>query len=146
MNKYRHNKGLVKEERKSFPKESKEVLPFWQMPDFANWLDRKLSERDGWNDARLAKEAGINQSVLSKGRGGTGPGLEACLSIARALRVPVTEVLVAAGHIPKPPEWTPEIEEVALLYDQLSEDDKDDIRDFMRRRAKRRERSKERSR
>lgn len=111
------------------------------MPDFAEWLDEKLSERD-WNDARLAREAGFNQSVLTKGRGGTGPGVEACIAIASALKVPPGEVLVAAGHIPQPHNWEPKLEEALALFAGMVPDEQDDLLAYMRRRVERGERDK----
>lgn len=111
------------------------------MHDFAAWLDGKLNDR-GWNDSKLASVAGFNQSVLSKARGGTGPGVEACIAIANALKVPPAEVLVAAGHIPAPPHWEPKLDEALSLFANLREDEQDDLLAYMRRKVERGEREK----
>jgi hypothetical protein len=41
--------------------------------------------------------------------------------------VPQVEIEILAGILPKPPGWTPELEEWNAMFDQLSEEDRADF-------------------
>lgn len=97
-----------------------------ELNSFIAWLDDELEER-GWSDLQLAKRAGISHPVLSKARSGNQAiGWEACVKIARALDLPPTLVLEKAGLLPESTA-DPELEELAYLFQQLPEADRQRI-------------------
>lgn len=58
-----------------------------------------MDER-GLTNAELARQTGITDSAISKYRRGAAiPDIESCRRIGRAIRRPLLEVLVAAGHL-----------------------------------------------
>lgn len=80
---------------------------------FREWLEQELQRR-GSSKAKLA--AGIErkpQTVYAWFNEGRTPSPELCILIAQYLRIPVTEVLKRAGHLPtdwreEPPEPMPD--------------------------------------
>lgn len=70
------------------------------MEKFSTWLLKQLEER-GWSQAELARRAGLGNATLSRFITEThNPGPDACLAIARALKVPPVEVFRLAGILP----------------------------------------------
>ena len=68
---------------------------------FAEWLGAELDRR-GWSQAEMGRRAGINHvSVHAWLYSGTRPDSNTCSKIARALGLPVIEVLYRAGHVPE---------------------------------------------
>lgn len=58
-----------------------------------NWRKER-----GWSQERLAEEAGVDRSYISQvERGRTDPGAQFLVAVANALRVPVQDLLAAAG-------------------------------------------------
>lgn len=93
------------------------------------WIDQQL-DANGWNDAELSKRARISHSVLSKFRAGIRPiGWEACVAIADALHVRPEIVLRLANLLPEAPldKSDPELDELAYLFQQLPEADRQRI-------------------
>ncbi len=110
--------------------------------EFIAWLDQKLREHY-WTDSQLAQAAGISQSVISRARSGTRPGIEACIAIANAVGSHPIEVIVRAGLVPPPADWTPDREEWNAIFETLGDDDRENLLDLariMRTRRKREER------
>ena len=66
---------------------------------FAMWLRTELEKRD-WVAARLARESGITRGALSHiFSGERKPGLDLLRGVARALGLPLVDVLRAAGMV-----------------------------------------------
>lgn len=62
---------------------------------FSRWMDER-----GLTNAELARQTGLTDSAISKyRRGASVPDIESCRRIGRAIRRPLLEVLVAAGHL-----------------------------------------------
>lgn len=85
---------------------------------FLAWLDKQLAENH-LTDTQLANKAGISHSVISKARKGTLPKWDACLAIAKALRVPEYEVFRVAGLLPTPSGYDAQMEGLHWDVDQL---------------------------
>lgn len=94
--------------------------------ELIDWLDTRLVER-GWTDYALAKRAGLSHTVISKARSGIRPGWEACTAIAKALDVSPEVILRMAGLLPKPPGYDAGLEELTMLYGQMSADVKEEF-------------------
>jgi transcriptional regulator with XRE-family HTH domain len=71
------------------------------MEKFSTWLLQKIEER-GWSQAELARRAGLGNATVNRFITEThNPGSDACLAIARALKVPPEEVFRIAGILPR---------------------------------------------
>lgn len=69
---------------------------------FRQWLTDELYERN-WSQTELARRSNLDRTYISRVLSGDrNPGLDFYRRIARALRLPVTTVLAAAGEIPAP--------------------------------------------
>lgn len=68
--------------------------------DFVKYLDAHMAER-GWNMYDLCRESGLTPSVVWRWRKGTGrrPDIVNARMLAKALDVPILEVLVKAGRL-----------------------------------------------
>ena len=68
--------------------------------DFVDWVVEELKSR-GWNNSELARRAGVGHStisgILSYQRR---PGLDFCIGVARAFKLPPEDVLRRAGLLP----------------------------------------------
>jgi len=100
--------------------------------EFVDWLIAEIEERD-WSNSELARRAGISQSTVSMIIGGQNkPGLDFCVGVARAFKVPAEYVLALAKLIPSIPEETLGVREMTYLYDRLDETGQKNILDMMR--------------
>ena len=109
------------------------------MDAFSTWLAKLLEEKD-WSMRRLARESGISQSTVSKVINGAQlPTYEFCVGIAKGLGLAQDEVLTLAGKLPKPPEWTPDLQEWTYLFEQLTEEDRAEMLQLGRYKVGRRE-------
>lgn len=78
---------------------------FFDMAHFQAWLQKKLNEND-WNQSDLARATGLTRSAIShilSSRSKT-PDRETLVKIAKALRLPIEEVLRAVGTLPQKPD------------------------------------------
>ena len=91
-------------------------------PILINWLTAQLSDRN-WSQNELARRAGISKGVISEVMNGRRPGIEACKAIAHALGIAAEIILVLAGHLPAPPGYDREAEELLHLFGQMSDRD-----------------------
>ncbi|MCS6909104.1 MAG: hypothetical protein NZM11_00820 [Anaerolineales bacterium] len=57
------------------------------------------------------------------------------MKIAAAAGVSPEVVLRLAGLLPKPPDWSPALDELATLFEQLPEDDQDELLSLARMKA-----------
>jgi transcriptional regulator with XRE-family HTH domain len=89
------------------------------METFGDWLNRELEDR-AWGNSDLARAAGLQPSTLSRiisGDRGIGP--DACLGIARALRIQPEKVFRKAGLLPALPSAVADEQEAISLLRQL---------------------------
>jgi len=90
--------------------------------EFADWLNDELSSR-GWSSRELARRAEIApqtvSAIITKSRG---PGLEACVGIARAFHLPPEDVLRRAGLLPPLPPAVDNERALITLFRQLTGD------------------------
>jgi len=84
---------------------------------FAYWLQGER-EKAGISQSDLARLSGLNRAVINKIEMGTKPMPETLQAIARALRLPIEEVYIAAKLLPPKSEST-------LLSNRLNEEIKD---------------------
>lgn len=83
------------------------------MANFSLWLRDSLDER-GWTQAEFCRRSGLSQQHVSRIISGVGePGMDFYEGAARALKLPLDEVLVRAGVIaarneilPEPRDWS----------------------------------------
>ena len=105
---------------------------------FGPWLDTQLRER-GMTQAELARKMETSTGAVSSWiHGKRHPTPASCRGIAGILRLPVDEVLEAAGH--RPPnsgEVPPDVREVATLMEGLPDQHRAEIVAFARWRRER---------
>ncbi len=83
---------------------------------FAEWLFHQLEDR-GWSQSELSRRSGIARPHISRIiTGERAPGLDFYRKIAWALRIPLCDVLAAAGEIPSAPDHDPDL---AFLTERL---------------------------
>jgi len=87
--------------------------------EFSSWLTQEL-EAHGWNVPEFARRAEIEAStVWHIIRGERGIGLNSCIGIARALKIPPETVLVKAGFLPGPAPTPLDQMDLKQLYKYL---------------------------
>lgn len=104
---------------------------------FWDWYDARVHELE-LNDNKVALLAGISNSVVSKARGGLQPiGHEALAKIAPVLRVSVATAYALAGYIETEEALSPEKSALIEMFDELSENDREEVLAIISVRAKR---------
>lgn len=100
--------------------------------EFWAWFDAVQRERD-LSDSAVASLADIERSVISKARNGKGTiGAESLTKIADGLGFPRTVLLRLGGWIPRDEGLEFSRWEAQSLWDELSEDDQDEITALMK--------------
>ncbi len=100
--------------------------------EFWAWFDAVRRERD-LSDAAVARKAGIEASVISKARTGKNAiGAEALTKIADGLGFPRLLLLRLGGWIPREEGIEFARWEAAALWDELAENDQDEITALMK--------------
>jgi transcriptional regulator with XRE-family HTH domain len=96
--------------------------------DFSTWLIGELEKR-GWSNSELARRAGVTQGAISHVISGTrSPGTDLCRSIARAFKIPPTQVFRRAGLLPSPPvQDDPTLDELDQYIKLLSPQAREEI-------------------
>ena len=88
----------------------------------------------------LARKSGISHSTISQViNGAQPPTYEFCIAIAKGFGLAQDEVLTLAGKLPKPPEWTPDLQEWTYLFEQLTDEDRAEMLQLGRYKVGRRE-------
>lgn len=96
------------------------------------WITEELKQR-GWSFRELGRRAGVSHATISNiVSGQSKPGLEFCVSIARAFNVPAETVLRRAGLLQARPEPTPGLRELNFLYDQLEPQEQENVLKIIR--------------
>jgi transcriptional regulator with XRE-family HTH domain len=95
---------------------------------FINWITEELEAR-GWNYSELARRAGVVPSTVSMTMSQQkNPGLDFCLGVAKALKVPPEDVLRRAGLLPAVPEGDARyFQELRDLVAQLSPEEREEL-------------------
>jgi transcriptional regulator with XRE-family HTH domain len=87
---------------------------------FAEWLTAELQAR-GWGQADLARASGLDTGVVARiltQQRAASP--DACLNIARGLRLPPEQVFRARGWLPAAPGAASMVHEISETAAQLS--------------------------
>ena len=106
---------------------------------FTTWLTQQLQEKD-LSMRELARKGNISHTTISLVMSGERkPTYEFCVGIAKGLGLAQDEVLTLAGKLPKPPEWTPDLQEWTYLFEQLTDEDRAEMLQLGRYKAGRRE-------
>lgn len=87
---------------------------------FLKWLDSELA-KNNLSDYQFATKAKMSHTVISKARKGKLPKWEACVSIAKALRVDPIFVFRLAGLLPKIDETIEELNHLKFACESLPE-------------------------
>lgn len=88
--------------------------------DFNVWLTKRLDKED-WNNSELARRASVAPSTVSMVLNQQQrPGLDFCLGVAKALRIPPETVLRKAGLLPPVPPAIEQEQEYLLILRELS--------------------------
>ena len=100
---------------------------------FAIWLEAQLQEQ-GISQAELARRAGVTRGAINGIlTGARGPGTDLAKGIARALKLPEDEVMIAAGLMSPKPKEDKGQKEIDYLYHNLKkQSSKDQAVDFLR--------------
>ena len=106
---------------------------------FSDWLMVQLRDR-GWDQAELVRRSGMSSGTISRIiTGSRKPGTDATKGIARALKMPVEEVMRKAGLLPVPAGATADdLRSLAELYkkiEKLSGRDRQIVVDMVNRMA-----------
>ena len=98
---------------------------------FSSWLLHELDKRQ-WSQSDLARASGLTRGAISNiVNEKSSLGLDSVTGIAKAFRIPVTEVLAAAGVIPKVAKKNAEEEQLLYLFRQLSNYDREAVLNFV---------------
>jgi transcriptional regulator with XRE-family HTH domain len=100
--------------------------------ELVTWLTEELEKRS-WSFRELGRKAGISHATISNiVSGQSKPGLDFCVSIAKAFNVPAETVLRRAGLLQARPDATPGLRELNFLYEQLDPPAQENILKMMR--------------
>ena len=100
--------------------------------EFSEWLQNEMDNR-GLSQNKVAKMAGISQGAIAHIiNGRRNPGVDVCEGIAYAFKLPPEYVFRKAGLLPPVRDRNPTDDELLYLFDQLSENEQDDILGWIR--------------
>lgn len=100
--------------------------------DFVEWLQGEL-DKQNWKKADLAKASGISSAHITRiMKREQDPGSDACIAIARALKLPPEDVFRFAGILPPKPEEAPGMGELIHLYLEADPEERDRMLDIAR--------------
>lgn len=92
--------------------------------DFAEWITQELAERN-MKPVDLARKAGFSATQVSRVLNGTrGAGIDFYQGVARAFRLPLEEVLIQAGILPKRRELPAEAADWGNRLARLDDDER----------------------
>ncbi len=96
------------------------------MESFGSWLLQQIESKQ-WRQADLARASNLDSAVISNlVNGRRGPGEDTCRAIAKALGLPPEEVFRAAGLLPPKPETDEQTERLLHLYNQMTDDEREE--------------------
>jgi transcriptional regulator with XRE-family HTH domain len=113
--------------------------------NLATYLNSEMDRR-GWSLRQIARRAAISHTTVVKMANGVGhPEVETCRALARALDVPVENILILAGILPAQKNGASVRDRVRVVYEvngdelvlqlwrALSPEDQRIVRDLMER-------------
>lgn len=101
------------------------------MENFGEWLLRELKKRE-LSQSDLSKISGLSRGTLSNLINGTrGIGPDSLLAIAKALKLPPTQVFEAAGILPPKAGEDPWVEQMDLKLRSIKDPNKREIAEKM---------------
>jgi transcriptional regulator with XRE-family HTH domain len=103
---------------------------------FGDWLRQQLKER-GLRPVDLVNRSSMDSGVVSNLMNNRrNPGIDSCKAIAHALKIPVTEVLTAAGIIPETPASDQITDAITNLLSEMDTTNKRDVLEYVKLRLK----------
>jgi transcriptional regulator with XRE-family HTH domain len=106
----------------------------------------KLLRETGWGPREIGRRADLSHTLISNIMNlGEQPSFDTCVALAPILgKSPVT-LIYMAGLLPKPPDWTPDMEETRSILSRLSEEDRRAMMAFAKEKLKPGESERERT-
>ena len=104
-----------------------------QVESFRTWLLGELKKRD-WTNAELARRSGLSEGGLGNViNGRRNPTPDTCRKIAKALKIPESEVFRRAGilHEPPPPEENLTLGEILEYLSEFDDDELDALKEYI---------------
>jgi len=100
--------------------------------EFSTWLTTEMNRR-GWSNSELARRAEIVPSAISMVISGhRGPGLDLCVGLSRAFKIPPEDVLRKAGLLPPLPlPDDPTLQELFAYCKRLSPQARKEILEYV---------------
>jgi transcriptional regulator with XRE-family HTH domain len=96
---------------------------------FAHWLSVKMQEKD-WSQADLSRESKLTRQSIANYLSGRVPNNEAIKKLAKAFKIPETQIYREAGILPAD-QTDNEIEEILHRVKDLSQADRDMVLEFI---------------
>ena len=94
---------------------------------FQDWLNEQM-RRYGWDPSELARYAKISSATVTRiTKGDRKPGLQTCIKLSQAFRVPVENVLRAAGYLQNQNYQLSKEEEWIEILNQLTEEERNSV-------------------
>jgi len=88
-------------------------------------LLRDVMEKNGWGVREVARRAELSHTLISNIVNlGEQPSFDTCVALAPVLDVSPVTLIYMAGLLPRPPEWTPDMEETRSILSRLSDSDR----------------------
>lgn len=114
-------------------------------PEFLEWFKKRVEER-GWNGpTEIGRGIGVTHPTISAVLAGEQPSFDTCIKIADGLLASRRAVVFMAGLLPPPPDYSVRVDEWDSLYDELSENDREEMLAMGRVKAIRGKREKEKT-
>lgn len=96
-----------------------------QLEDFWGWVENELVAR-GLNYHRVERSQGLSNAVLSRpARNNADPSLTVCKALAQAFALPLTEILVRAGHVEPDAANDGSEQRLIRIWQSLNADDRE---------------------
>lgn len=112
-----------------------------QIMNKGQWLDDLLDELE-WTPARLSRESGLDSAVISNIKNGKrNTGIDVARKIAKATKLPESDIMRRAGILPPAKEKEILIERILHEMEDLSPEDKADVIEFIEFKARRKRKS-----
>ena len=101
------------------------------MNEFVEWVQNQLDAR-GLKQADIARNQNITTAAVSKMMNRQArPGFEMCAAIAATFNLPLEEVYRRAGLLPLKPVAGILEERAAYIFNQLPEEDQQEVLDYL---------------
>lgn len=99
---------------------------------FGKWLQKEMIQR-GWRPADLVQASELESAVISNLMSDKrNAGVTTCRAIAKAFKLPLTEVYQAAGLLDEDPSRDKTIDAISHLLLDLESNDKREVLEYVR--------------